>query len=245
MESMEPTKFTNTESANPQRKATRSGLFPRLLVGQALLLAAAAVLSPSPLEAQGRPPLFFREDWKQIPEAIPVTQEHVANSNVVLALHGPGRGVIKKSHHDQPADDPYYIWSGLCPANWAVSLGHRSAEVDLTGLAKIRWRSKQSGFRELRIVIELAGGTWLVSDQSDPASEDWRVREFNISDIRWRELDIEKVIEGDWAESPDLSKVARVGWTDLMPGGQSIACSRLDWIEVYGKKVSRQEASDR
>jgi hypothetical protein len=28
--------------------------------------------------------------------------------------------------------------------------------------------------------------------------------------------------------------VEEVGFTDLMPGGISAACSRLDWIEVYG-----------
>jgi hypothetical protein len=35
----------------------------------------------------------------------------------------------------------------------------------------------------------------------------------------------------------DLSRVDEIGFTDLMPGGGSDACSRLDWIEVYGKPV--------
>jgi hypothetical protein len=102
------------------------------------------------LFAQARPGLFFREDWKEIPAATPVTQEHVVSPDLILSLYGPARASIKKSHHDAPADDPYYIWSGDCQANWAVSLRHKSALVDLTGLAKIRWRSKQSGFRQLR-----------------------------------------------------------------------------------------------
>src|SRR5688572_26719766 len=68
--------------------------------------------------AQDRPSLFFREDWKEIPAATPVTQEHVVNKDLILGLHGPGRDSIKKSHHDDPADDPYYIWSGLCKGNW-------------------------------------------------------------------------------------------------------------------------------
>ena len=60
------------------------------------------------------------------------------------------------------------------------------------------------------------------------------MREFNVSDIRWRKLDIKTIVEGAWVEKPDLSRVDEIGFTDLMPGGDSIACSRLDWIEVYG-----------
>jgi hypothetical protein len=189
--------------------------------------------------AENRPGLFFREDWKEIPAASPVTQEHVNNSDLVVTRHGPGAGGIKKSHHDQPADDPFYIWSGEAQGNWALSLRHQKSRVDLSGQGKIRWRSRQAGFRLLRIVLKTAGGQWLVSDQYDTASSDWRVREFNIADIRWRKLDIEKVIEGDWVDKPDLSRIEEIGWTDLMVGGGSLACSRVDWIEVYGKAVAR------
>jgi len=189
--------------------------------------------------AQERPGLFFREDFKETPPETPITQAHIANPDLILSLHGPGAAQIKKSHHDKPADDPYYVWSGQAVGNWAVSLRHKKAMVDLTGLAKIRWRSKQSGFREARIILKLADGTWLVSDQSDPASADWREREFNIADIRWRRLDIKNVIEGDWVTNPDLRRVDEVGWTDLMAGGGSAACTRIDWIEVWGRPVPR------
>jgi hypothetical protein len=40
--------------------------------------------------AQDRPALFFREDWKEIPAATPVTQEHVVNKELILGLYGPG-----------------------------------------------------------------------------------------------------------------------------------------------------------
>ncbi|HWR51998.1 MAG TPA: hypothetical protein VN428_12875 [Bryobacteraceae bacterium] len=200
---------------------------------------AIFVLLAAGLWAQDRPGLFFREDWKELPAALPVTPEHIANPDLVMTLHGPGTAGIKKSHHDKPADDPFYIWYGDCTANCALSLRHKTAFVDLTGLAKIRWRSKQSGFRELRIIVKLANGTWLVSDASDGPSEDWRVREFNIPDIRWRKLDIKTVIEGAWVEKPDLSRVDEIGWTDLRRGGGTPSSSRLDWIEVYGKPVPR------
>jgi hypothetical protein len=189
--------------------------------------------------SQERPGLFFREDWTESPAATPVTQEHVSNASLAVSLHGPGRAAIKKSHHDRPADDPYYVWSGDCPANWALSLRHLEFDADLTGLAKIRWRSKQSGFRQLRIVLKLAEGQWIVGDVFDGPSLDWRVREFNLADIRWRALDIEKVIERGWVENPDLSRVEEIGFTDLMAGGGTPASSRLDWIEVYGRSVKR------
>jgi hypothetical protein len=187
----------------------------------------------------GRPGLFFREDFKETPPETPVTQAHIANPNLILALYGPGKDGVKKSHHDQPADDPYYIWTGTCAGPCAVTLRHRNSFADLTGQAKLRWRSKQSGFRLLRIVLKLADGKWLVSDQYDDASDDWRVREFNFSDIRWRRLEIGTVTEGDWEPAPDLSKVDETGFTDLMAGGGSAASSRVDWIEVYGRPVSR------
>jgi hypothetical protein len=199
-------------------------LFPLLLFASALI-------------AELRPPLFFREDFKEMPAATPITQEHIARPDVLLALYGPGREGIKKSHHDQPADDPFYVWSGTANGNWLVTLRRRDAAVDLTGQAKVRWRSKQAGYRQLRLVLRLANGAWIVSDASDPASNDWREHEFNIQDLRWRALDIKTIVERKWVEKPDLSNVSEIGWTDLMTGGGSDACSRLDWIEVYGRPV--------
>jgi hypothetical protein len=186
-----------------------------------------------------RPGLFFREDWKETPPEIPLSQNHVSNTDLLVQLYGAGKDSLKKSNHEKPVDDPFYVWSGLCLGNWLVSLKHKEYNADLTGFAKIRWRSKQAGLRELRIALKLANGTWLVSDLSDGPSKDWRITEFNLQDIRWNLLDIEKVTETGPAPNPDLSNVEEIGFTDLMPGGKSAACSRLDWIEVDGKKVNR------
>jgi hypothetical protein len=208
-----------------------------LAVAGAVLLTAQ--VQPAPLVAQDRPGLFFREDWKEIPAETPASQKHVANPRLVLALYGPGKDAIKKSHHDKPADDPYYIWSGQCRGNWMVALRDRVSYVDLSGQAKIRLRAWQAGFHRLRPVLKLADGAWLVSDQSDGPSSDWREHEFNVADIRWRKLAVDRVVEGAWVNRPDLTRVDEVGFTDLMTGGDSNACSRLDWIEVYGKPVKR------
>ncbi len=189
--------------------------------------------------AQDRPGVFFREDFKESPAEIPVTQDHVVHPDLIISLYGPGAEVIKKSHHDTPADDPYYIWSGLCEGNWAVTLKHKSRYVDLSQNGKIRWRSKQSGFRELRIILKLADGNWLVSSLADGPSADWRITEFNISDLHWMSLDIENILEKKWIIDPDLTKAEEIGWTDLMRGGGSDASSRLDWIEVDGHVVEK------
>ena len=206
-----------------------------LLFSCVAIAAAALAANPGP----SRPGVLFREDWRETPAVTPVTQEHVANPDLIMTRHGPGEAKIKKSHHDQPADDPFYIWSGETDANWAISLRHARLAMDLTGNAKIRWRAKQTGFRQLRIILKLANGKWIVSDQFDDDSADWRIREFNLADLRWRTLDIARVTEGKWEPSPDLSQVDEIGCTDLMAGGRTPASSRLDWIEVHARGVPR------
>ena len=114
---------------------------------------------------QYRPPLFFREDWKETPPATPVTQEHVANKDLILTLYGPGKDGIRKSNHEQPIDDPFYIWSGMAEGNWAVSLRHATNNVDLRGPSHIRWRARQAGFRVLRPIIKLASGECIYVSQ--------------------------------------------------------------------------------
>jgi len=203
------------------------------------ILGVISVICSVTVSAQYRPELFFREDWKEIPPETPVNQEHVSNPDLILNLYGAATTGMRKSNHDHPSDDPFYVWSGMCEGNWALTLKNRHSYVDLSEFAKIKWRAKQSGFRYLHIILKLADGTWLVSDQCDDISVDWRIREFNMDDINWYILDMETIAEKKPAEDPDLSKVDEIGFTDLMIGGSSNACSRVDWIEVYGKPVDR------
>jgi len=208
-----------------------------------LLFFAAVSLVPAQSDkAQdtGRPPLFFRENFKETPAATPITQAHIGNSNVILSLYGPGKDGMRKSHHDTPADDPYYIWDGSCPGNCAAALRDRNSHADLTGLAKVRWRTKQSGFRRLHLIVKLPGEAWLVSDVAENPSTDWRESEIAMQDIRWHRLDIKTLVEGGLVERPDLSRVDEIGWSTLMTGGGTPASSRVDWIEVYGRAVPRK-----
>jgi hypothetical protein len=150
---------------------------------------------------------LFREDWRETPAETPLSQSHVANTSLTVALYGTGAKEIKKSHHTQPADDPYYVWSGQASGSWAVTLRHLKGPLDLRGDAKVRWRSRQSGPRQLRLVLKLADGAWLVSEQSDAESQSWREYEFLIASQRWRKLDLVKIMEGAAITTPDLTRV--------------------------------------
>lgn len=198
-----------------------------------------AVLMLFYISVKSQSNLYFREDWKEIPAATPVTQEHVANPELILSLYGPGKDGIKKSNHPPIPNDPYYIWSGECKGNWALSLHKQGHWVNLAGKAKIKLRTRQSGFRQLHLILKSRNGDWLVSDQSVAFTPDWVEKEFKIADLKWRKLNIEMVTEGIPVKNPDLSKIEEIGFTDLMSGGGTPASSRVDWIEVYGKEINR------
>jgi hypothetical protein len=210
----------------------------RILLLSLVTAAAWAQTGPPP------PGLLFREDWNHKEPFEEVSQEHVANPDLLQSTWGPGGSGIKKRHHGRD-DEPYYIWSGACPGNWALTLRHKDAHADLTGRSKIRWRTLETGFRRLHVILKLSEGTWLVSDESTGASSDWRETEFVVADLHWRKLDIKEIFEGVPVAKPDLSRVDEIGFTDLMrgmlsPAGMSSpAASRIDWIEVYARPVKR------
>jgi hypothetical protein len=87
----------------------------------------------------------------------------------------------------------------------------------------------------LKLVVKLGDGSWLVSEQGDGESQSWHDHEFQIALQRWRKLDIAKIVVGDAIATPDLSRALEIGFTDLMAGGGSAVCSRLDWIELHGR----------
>ncbi|MBC8873782.1 MAG: SGNH/GDSL hydrolase family protein [Planctomycetes bacterium] len=186
--------------------------------------------------------IWFREDFTETPPEIPVQQEHLANPDLILTRLGPGEGQIKRSFHENTPGDPHYVWSGLCPRKWAIAFEHRVSSIDLSGRGKVRWRTKQSADRVLRVIVNTGDG-WLVSDRGTPQSEDWIIDEIDLTECRWFRLDIESVTKGELVENLALSRVREIGFTDLMPGGQSKACSRLDWIEVYGKVNQRKKTT--
>jgi hypothetical protein len=145
----------------------------------------------------------------------------------------------------QPTDPPN-LWTGVCGTPVAATLRDKSNYVNLTGLAKIRWVTRTSGFHVVRPVVKLADGTWLVGDYGEGAASSnsalFLESEFAIAPIRWINLDISRVVtRGTGVEKPDLSKVDEVGFVDLLPGsghgwGGFVNVGR---IEVYGTPVKR------
>lgn len=186
--------------------------------------------------------LIFREDWAETPAARPVTQEHVANPDLVISLHGPGQHEIKKSHHEELENDPYYIWSGKCSGNWALTLKHRRLLVDFSSGGVVRWRTRQSGTRQLHLIIKLENGPWLVSLDATGPSADWQEGEVDIGSTRWECLDIHSIMPKGALPNFLMNRVDAIGFSDLMHGGGSGECSRIDWIEVWGKPISRPDS---
>ncbi len=120
---------------------------------QISLLAIAAIVASSAIAAD---PLYFREDWKEIPFTLQITPEHVANPALRMELHGQGKHSVKKSHHENKENDPFYVWSGKCEMNWALSLKKQGFLAHLSSpSAKVRWRSKQSGGHALHLLVKL------------------------------------------------------------------------------------------
>jgi hypothetical protein len=217
---------------------------PQLFV--LIALGAAVFAFAQQPEAAGRgkgkapepPTLVFKETWKQAPGNVPVTQEYVVNPDLKLDIYGPGKedfGVTSEGNVP-------HIWTGLCAGSCALTLSHKTSYMDLTGKARIRWYTKVSGFHEVRPVLKLADGTFLIGNHVDANALDYLESEFYLSEVKWLKLDMPKVqTKGTLLDKVDLSKVEAVGFADLTPGSGhgTGGYSDVGWIEVYGKTVKR------
>lgn len=191
-----------------------------------------------------RPGLFFKEEWKA--PAIkagehPLTAESNDNPNLEMTLYVPsGQADITGTPGDE--NNPTHAYFGLCTSPCAVSFKEKGHFADLTGLARIRWNTKTSGFHQVRPIVKLSDGTWLIGDHADASPRDWLVSEFSLADVRWLKLDISRVVtQGVLLDKVDLSKVDEIGFADLMPGSGHGAggWSDVAQLEVYGKAVAR------
>ena len=225
-----------------------------IVIALGLLGIGAGVLAQQPNQDKGkakakqakatRPPLFFREEWKQGAASGEhgVMQDSVANPNLELKLYGPQSKEMQVTGAPGDENNPMHLWTGLCPSACAAALREKNNYADLTGLARLHWITKMSGFHAVRPIVKLADGTWLVGDHADGSIIDWMQSEIFFSDLRWLHLDIERVVTtGTWVEHPDLSKVDEIGFADLMPSSGHGAGGWADvaLFEVYGKPVKR------
>lgn len=184
------------------------------------------------------PPLF-RASWAETPAARPLSQAQVAQPELLLSLHGPGCEELKKSHHDDLAGDPYYLWSGTCTQPWAVSLRHRHWLLDCRGDSTMILRTRQSGDAELRLILGLDDGRWLLSDRSIRASASWVEHAWHFAGVRWQSLDLRGVIGGASVSDPDLARVDAIGFADLMLQPPTGSCVRIEFLEVHAAAVAR------
>jgi hypothetical protein len=208
----------------------------------------------APRAAVAMPPLFLKESWTRPADQngqIPVTPANVSNPDLVLTVYGPDAKDLTISGAPGSETMPFNLWTGLCTAPVAATLKDKNNYVDLTGLAKVRWITRASGFHVVRPVVKLADGTWLVGDHTDASTTTFLESEFSFTGMRWIKLDIDRIVTtgtygpvgeaSSWVTNPDLSKVDEVGFVDLMPGTGhgSGGWVNVAGIEVYGKPVKR------
>ena len=222
----------------------------RLLSIGCALIGACLVTASVTAQVSGRPPLFFSESWQALttpPDdhgAWPASQAAVASPNLKLSLHGTSAKEIVLVAVRGSADAyPLNLWTGTTTSPSAATLRDSNRFVDLSGpLAKIRWVVRTSGFHQVRPVVKLADGNWLVGDATTGPFVDFNIADVSIADVRWLKLDIDRLVTvGDWVKAPELSKVDEVGFVDLMPGSGHGAGGYVNVgrIEVYGEPVAR------
>lgn len=226
-----------------------------LIIMSALLVSGASPTATPQEPARGRgaaaaarvtrPPLFLREEWKQTEaggEHPVILAGALSSPNLELKLYGATDKEILMTGSAKDENNPIHLWTGLCPRSCAVALRDTRNFADLTGLARVRWVTKVSGFHQVRPIVKLADGTWLVGDHTDGSTLDWLQTDFSLAEVRWLRLDINAVVtKGNTVEKPDLSKVDEIGFADLMPGSGHGPGGWIDvaTIEVFGRSVSR------
>ena len=201
------------------------------------------------------PPLLFRETWQQPPHTGPLNDENrriteaaLTNPDLELTLYGTDARNIQVTQHNGIPD----LWNGFTTSPVALTLKHKGAYLDLTGLTRMRWRTRTENLHVLHPVVKLADGKLLVGSQtfsspqrrmigSEAFTGDFVVSEVTFDDQRWFELDPETVVVKLEVGNPDLSRVDEIGYVDLMPGGGhgTAGCTNVSWIEVYATPRKR------
>ena len=118
--------------------------------------------------------MVFKETWKDTSTMALMSQAYVTNPDLEPKMYGTGKEDFSVTNEGSVP----HIWTGDCASSCALALRHKDSFIDLTGKAKIRWFTKTSGFHEIRPVLKLADGTWLIGDHVDAGTFDYRQSEF-------------------------------------------------------------------
>src|SRR5207253_519495 len=136
-----------------------------------------------------------KEEWKQTAQGgeHATTQESLSNPALELKLYVPAGEVLLTGDAGNE-NNPIHVWLGMCTSPCAVAFRDKGNFADLTALARLRWNTKMSGFHQVRPIVKLGDGTWLVGDQAFGSTRDWLVSEVPLADLRWLKLDIARVV---------------------------------------------------
>src|SRR5216110_1603108 len=108
-----------------------------------------------------RPGLFLKEEWGQTDKGgeHATGPESITNPNLELKLYGPTGKEVLLTGAKGDDNNPIHLWTGMCTTPCAIALRDKNNYADLTGLARIRWVTKVSGFHQVRPIVKLADGT--------------------------------------------------------------------------------------
>src|SRR6185503_15698938 len=124
-----------------------------VLGGTAFAQAPAAPAGGRGAARVTRPPLFFKEEWKQTEkggEHPIVFDSTLSNPSLELKVYGPSAKELLLTGAANDELNPTHVWTGMCTTPCAVAFRHKTAYADLTGLARLRWNTKVSGFHQIR-----------------------------------------------------------------------------------------------
>ena len=115
----------------------------------AIALLLAGFMSPVIAQrANTPPPLFFKEAWQITgpAHAIAPGENVLTNANLELKLYGPSATAADPDKRIWISTPPINIWTGMTTTPFAATLRDKENYVDLTGMAKVRWTTRASGF---------------------------------------------------------------------------------------------------
>ena len=213
------------------------------LTAVALMMAAGELLAQAPPPAV-RPALLYKEDWKQPPYTGAlndanrvVTQDAVTNPNLEVKLYGADVKDVGVYNHEGRFD----LWNGIVTSPIAIMLRHRTSNVDLTGLARLRAVVRTMALHSLCPVVKLADGSYIAGSRCINTDGEFLTTEVAFGGMRWFKFDAAKVSTGAEVKNPDLNKVDEVGFTDLAPGGGHgvSGAMNISTVELFAKAVPR------
>jgi len=220
-----------------------------IVLGLMACASGAAAQTPSGAPAATppaatRPPLLFKEEWKEPPFTGARTDENqrvgfgvVTNPNLELKIYGADSKLVRAARHEGRID----LWTGLTTSPTAILLRDKRNYLDLTGLARLRWMVRTNAIHTLYPVVKLADGSLIVGNRAITTNDEFYATEVSFMGMRWYKLDPVKVVVMTEVEHPDLKKVDEVGLVTLAPGGgHGIASSaNLSGVELFAQPVAR------